>query len=231
MSKDKKPDNSHNLRVIYDDIQRNSKETGKNTFPSTIYPKKSTRIDSNLNMNQHRENSQEYSYKDSKPTILLGKKHITNFTDLELKTQSQESKLVNIIKSIIKSENQAPKKSIFKFENTPEAASHNTKILTSSNFDYEKILNKQKNTIISYGSEFRPCEIIHNLLKFHRNGQRIESTLTNGTDTVLSPLDNDTLKKDCQANLERGNHISSTNPKTILTSSKKHIKKKSRKAG
>ncbi len=224
LSKGKKPDNSYKLRAIYDDIKRNSKNTEKSTIPSANHSERSIRKESNPDINRYLKNNQKSSYNDSK-SIILGKKNVSNFKDLELKPQRSESKLVNIIKSIINSTNQAPKKSIFKFENTPEAASHNTKILASSNFDYEKILNKQKNTIISYGSEFRSCEILHNLLKFHKSGQRIKSTLTNGTDTVLSPLDEDTLKKDCLANLERGNHISSTRSKDDINFVQKTYKK------
>ncbi len=123
------------------------------------------------------------------------------------------SKLIGIIKSIIDSQDLPPKKSVFKFDNTPEAALFNSKILAAYDFDYEKVLSKQKNTTIDYGSEFRHPSVLNKLLKFHKNNKRIESFLSHGTDTSLSPLDEETLKADCSANIERGNHTSSSKSK------------------
>ena len=123
------------------------------------------------------------------------------------------SSLVRIIKSIIDNTTPPPKKPIFKFENTENAAEFNSKILASCNFDYEELLSKQKNTTISYGSEFRPMNVLFKLLKFHKDGERIRSVLSKGTDTFILPLEEEKIKEDCMADIERGNHKSASKSK------------------
>ena len=120
------------------------------------------------------------------------------------------SRLVRLIKEVIKSEDPPPKKSIIKFENTEKAAEFNSKIIGSFEFDYEKFLSKQKDTTIDYGSEFRPVWKLQKLLKYHDNWCRLERFLVNGTDTVLTQMNEDVLKNDCIKNLERGNHKSAS---------------------
>ena len=122
----------------------------------------------------------------------------------------RRSKLVESIKELIESEENPPKKSIFKFENTLEASNHNGKILRSCNYDYEKILEKQKDTNIYYGSEFRQVYKLRELLHLHRDWNRLETFLTKGTDTVFKHVDDDIIKKDCEENMKRGNHKSSS---------------------
>ena len=115
----------------------------------------------------------------------------------------------------MESEEPPPKKSLFKFVNTIEAAEFNLKILKACNYDYEKILSKQKNTTIAYGSEFRLISKLEKLLGFHKNWDRIRKFLTEGTDTSLVDIQENTLKKDCLSNLERCNHKSA--PKSSKT--------------
>lgn len=123
---------------------------------------------------------------------------------------TNKSLMINTIETILKSREDPPKKSIFKFENSSTAAEHNGKILRSCNYDYEKILEKQKNTNIYYGSEFRQIDKLEKLFKPHRDWNRVKIFLTKGTDTSFKPIDNNVLKKDCEENTKRGNHKSAS---------------------
>lgn len=125
-------------------------------------------------------------------------------------TEKKKSKMIKLIENILGTEETPPKKSIFKFENTIEASHHNGKILHSCDYNYEKILEKQKNTNIFYGSEFRRTEKLEKLLNFHENWKRMKIFLTNGTDTSFSHLDEELLRLDCEENIKRGNHKSSS---------------------
>ena len=115
--------------------------------------------------------------------------------------KKEDSILIKSIKKIIMLEENPPKKSIFKFKNTTEAAEFNAKILAACDYDYEKILTKQKGTIISYGSEFREVNKLSTLLKFHNNWERLREFLINGTDTSFSDISENTLRNDCIMNI------------------------------
>ena len=121
----------------------------------------------------------------------------------------RKSKMSKLIKGILDSEERPPKKSLFKFTISDEASKYNGKILESNNFDYEKILSKQKETNIYYGSEFRMINILDSLFKYHKDWERLKSFLSNGTDTSFHPLDAEKIKTDCEENINRGNHKSS----------------------
>jgi len=154
--------------------------------------------------------TQKRSIKSLSPKEPKGKK--TNTLNSK-EDNTIESKMVKIINDIIKSNDDPPKRSIFKFENNDKAADHNSKILKACNYDYEKALRKQKDSFIFYGSEFRNTSKLEHLLKYHKNWDRLRLFLTNGTDTSFEPLDDEALKKDCIANMERGNHKSSSRTK------------------
>ena len=133
----------------------------------------------------------------------------SNVNSNEYSITNEKSRLVKIISQLLNSEEKPPKKSIFKFENTTDAAEHNSKILAACNFDYEKLLTKQKGTSIYYGSEFRSIINLQKLLKFHTNWNRVKKFLSEGTDTSFIPMNEEELKNDCIKNIERGNHKSS----------------------
>ena len=84
---------------------------------------------------------------------IFGKKYIVLINN-------PESKLILPIRELIGQDHPAPKWSVFKLENNIKAATHNEKILKSSNYDYNKILNSQKGTNIYYGSEFREESVL-----------------------------------------------------------------------
>ena len=132
-----------------------------------------------------------------------------NIIDREVKNKINGSKLVKIIRDILSTDEKPPKKSIFKFNNTEEAAIYNSKVLSACDYDYEKVLSKQRGTTIFYGSEFRSISNLRKLLEFHKDWPRIEKFLSEGTDTSFKHISDKSLKNDCVKNMERGNHKSS----------------------
>ena len=67
---------------------------------------------------------------------------------------SNQSELMSIINKVIKEGIWATQPRPFKFENTSEAAAHNTKILEEHKFDLSKVLEKYENTVFHPGTEF-----------------------------------------------------------------------------
>ena len=105
---------------------------------------------------------------------------------------------------------------MFKFVNAQEAAEFNTKILKACDYDYEKLLLKQKKTTISYGSEFRIVSNLKELLRFHSNWNIIEIFSTKGTDTSLLDINENVLKNDCLSKIDRGNHKSASKSRKVI---------------
>ena len=140
-----------------------------------------------------------------------------------------ESKLISLIKDIIKKSyppNNAP---IFRFENSPAAASFNSKILRHYNFDMNKAIHAKKNTILHPGSEFRPINDLRPLLKFHVDWHKLEPILVEGV-RYSFPDDlkySDKIKRsDLMAAIRKGNNKSAINPeakKNILKNYDKEV--------
>jgi hypothetical protein len=75
------------------------------------------------------------------------------------------------------------------------------------------------NTIVSYGSEFRPVTLLEPLLHRHHNWPLMRDIVTNGVRYPLRPIADDVRKADITAMLHRGNHQSTVLPenKAALT--------------
>ena len=93
-------------------------------------------------------------------------------------------------------------------------------------YDYEAVLKKQKEiNIYYYGSEFCNHKNLKMLLRYHKSWNKFKTFLSSGTDTVLSKLDDETLKNDCLENIRRGNHKSSSKTKDAIDFVNKQYKK------
>ena len=68
------------------------------------------------------------------------------------------------------------------FQLTEEAARHNTKLLSSFDFDLGKVLKAHPGTVSSYGSELRPLDQLKTLLRFHPRWSTIEKYALHGID-------------------------------------------------
>jgi hypothetical protein len=81
-------------------------------------------------------------------------------------------------------------------------------LLHSLNFDVEKATQSTKNTILSYGSEFRPTPIIKHVLQYHPNWNEVESIINKGANYPLRPITEEDRLEDIQYMINRGNHQS-----------------------
>ncbi|EJK63975.1 hypothetical protein THAOC_15339, partial [Thalassiosira oceanica] len=106
-----------------------------------------------------------------------------------------------------------PTASTVKFEYTAEAASHNSALLESVDFDLAKLIESNPGTTISYGSELRPWDQLFPLLRHHDDWNSFEEDLMNGIDYPFKEeIDEAERKRMLEANIARGNHKSALNP-------------------
>ena len=126
---------------------------------------------------------------------------------------SSDSWLITQIKQILALEEVTPKKHKFVFENNREAAKLNTKIIKKYKYDFIKACEKQKDSIVTPGSEFRAIPHLTNLFSHHEDWKELRSIITDGCDYSLSTtVDEDTRRKDLNAMIARGNHKSTKKP-------------------
>ena len=109
-------------------------------------------IESDVNKEETEKNSKNMN---KKRRFNIERKLGKNNEEVNIKKSAKfgkkgDSKLIRNIKEIIRLKEVPPKKSIFKFVNTTEAAEFNAKIMAACEYDYEKMLTKQKGTTISY---------------------------------------------------------------------------------
>jgi len=110
-----------------------------------------------------------------------------------------------------------PTKHRFCFENSRDAAKYNTKLIKYTDYDLEKCVNKQKNSILTYGSEFRAIHKLRPFLQYHEDWTDIRDILEKGCNYQLdSEPDEKTRLKDLELMLERGNHTSAKKNLDVL---------------
>ena len=95
----------------------------------------------------------------------------------------------------------------FKFNYSPETASHNWAILTSFNLDLGKALESHKNTPLELVSEFKPTSLLDPILKNHPLWHRMKRQLEFGASYNLEDLDKTMRIADIKGALEFGNHM------------------------
>ena len=99
------------------------------------------------------------------------------------------------------------------FQLTNEAARHNTQLLSTFDFDLEKVLEAHPGTVSSYGSELRPLDQLEALLRFHPRWATIEKYALHGIDyPFVDAIPEDDRLAMLQENIQRGNHRSALNP-------------------
>ena len=152
------------------------------------------------------------------PTLKLGKytnKQILKVSQhclkehIEHEIQNLKELDLPAIISIILQTTQTPlQPSNWLFERTHEAATHNTNILKSFNYNTDLATQNTQNTILSYGSEFRHWSTLEPLLKHHQHWPTIKTIITEGASYPLSPISEEDRLSDIQYMIERGNHKS-----------------------
>ena len=100
----------------------------------------------------------------------------------------------------------------WKFERTKEAATHNSIIIEKFEFDLDTATQNPPNTILSYGSEFKPTSAIQPILQYHPYKDAIINSINNGISYPLHPIDEQSRLADIDFMIERGNHKSAQSP-------------------
>ena len=137
--------------------------------------------------------------------------------------------LVFQLSYLCKIKESTPKKHKFIFEDTRDAAKYNTKFIKHYKYNLEKAIKKQRNTILSPGSEFRHIEHIEKLLCHHEDWNLFKDIVAKGCDyQLLDNLDESTRKEDLNAMLQRGNHKSAKSTENAPALSKAFAKEVSR---
>ncbi len=102
-----------------------------------------------------------------------------------------------------------PDQATIRFEVSANAAAYNTDLLRLVDYSIPDLLESQRGTTVSFGSEFRPVNQLRGLLSKHPGFGELEQVLTYGMDyRYLEELSDDERLDEMLANLQRGNHKS-----------------------
>jgi hypothetical protein len=115
----------------------------------------------------------------------------------------------------------------FRFERSQDAATHNTLLLQSHNFDTNAATQSTPNTVLTYGSEFKPSHLLAPLLQRHHHWPKIKNIIDNGMSYPLRDISEQDRIADIKFMLDRGNHKSaqlSTGAKALSKAFDKEVK-------
>ena len=121
--------------------------------------------------------------------------------------------LVQTIKEVVGTVEEDLNQGQFEFQDTLEAAQLNSEVLKKYEYNFEKAVAGENNSILTPGTEFRKVENIEKIWKHRENWEKIKSILINGcTYPLQNEQDEETRKKDLEAMVTRGNHKSALTP-------------------
>jgi hypothetical protein len=105
----------------------------------------------------------------------------------------------------------APSLQDFQFDMSRKAAQHNWSTFESFQRSLDKVIASDPNSIMAYGSEFKPPEILAPLLASHPLWSHLKRILEHGSDPPREKLDERSRILALDAALLRGNHKSAKN--------------------
>ena len=126
------------------------------------------------------------------------------------------SNFLEIISNLTQETYQTPSKPKFHFTRTMEAAKHNWEIITQYRHLGEA-LDSQQNSILRYGSEFRPVQSLQPLLEHHPLWPRLKISLSSGVQFPLYDTTSEEKKYDVKEALKFGNHKGAQKYKSFFT--------------
>jgi hypothetical protein len=121
--------------------------------------------------------------------------------------------MVPILKTIQNCKLPKLQPSPWNFNCTKENAIENTTCIQQFNYNIELATQTPQNTIMCYGTEFKPTHILEPLLKHHQYWTQIKSIINNGVEYPLNPIKKTDRINDIKALIERGNHKSALTPR------------------
>ena len=129
----------------------------------------------------------------------------------------QNFDLPSILQKLLKSTSSLSKP-LFRFDVLQEAAIFNWKLLESTKFDLNPLLNTPSTCVTSFGSEFKPVQELEELLFQHPRWKSLKKTLTEGAHFPLTDLPEDSRIRDLKLQYIRGNHKSAEKNEEHLSS-------------
>jgi hypothetical protein len=102
-----------------------------------------------------------------------------------------------------------PKTSEIRFDTSEASLEFNSNLLGQYDYDFEKLLARNKGTTIDFGSEFRPIPSLRRILGEHTNFEFFAKILSDGMPYVFTrELSEEERIQELEANITRGNHKS-----------------------
>ena len=139
--------------------------------------------------------------------------------DSSRKFKKFDSWLIQNVRDITSKTYPANNAPLFKLENTLEAAKINTEILKSHDWNFQKAIDAQENSIMQAGSEYRPLDDLECIFKYHKDWEKLKILLSKG---VVYGFDKnkeyseETRKSDLAAQLKKGNSKSTEGCEEII---------------
>jgi hypothetical protein len=96
----------------------------------------------------------------------------------------------------------------FQFKMSLAAAQHNWSSFSSFDRSLEKVIASDPNSIMAYGSEFKPPQVLAPLLASYPLWPHFQRILEHGSDPPRERLDETSRQLALEAALQRGNHKS-----------------------
>ena len=185
------------------------------SYPNQIQTAHNTSISTNTSASENAVTIKE-SEKEKRSIVHSPK---SKFSHKKFDSSSRpSSKLVALIRQICSRTyppNNAP---IFIFENTRQAAEHNSKIFSRYHWNLEDAIHARKNTILHPGTEFRPIKDLEPLLKHHIDFDNFVKLCTHGAKYGFKDdLDysEETRQSDLRGAIKKGNNKSASNPEDL----------------
>ena len=120
-----------------------------------------------------------------------------------------QSEFMRTVREIMLEDTPVPNKPNFQFEFSADAAEHNSALLKSCDYDYERYLTQNdKNSTISMGSELRPIDQLDKLLSHHPGYPLFRWNTIHGIDYPAKDLPEPVRRQDLIEQIEKGNHKS-----------------------
>lgn len=138
----------------------------------------------------------------------------------------QPTWLVTTLKTIASTCVQTTTPSMFKFENTLEAATFNSNIIEKYGMDLERAVEDDGNSTLKPGTEFRKLDDIQNLANCHKDSKVITSIIKHGASYPidLQKYSETTRLSDLEAGIVKGNNKSAEHPEGRIALQKAYTK-------
>ena len=132
--------------------------------------------------------------------------------------------LIQLARELVNSPSIEPAAPEFSFLMNQESAHKNLCVLKKYDYKLESALEAQKDSPLSYGSEFKATEILEPIFSRHPNWNRMKLILQNGSCWPMEDLPLQEKSNDLQEALAFGNHKGATsNPEVLRDLVKKDV--------